>query len=1201
MKNVILLRRRRVLWGTLMAACLLSGFILTTHSANLLWRSAAVRVAQGSHFNPAASPNPESRIPNPVYGSAAQPRLAEAYGKLPLSFEVNKGQTDSRVKFLSRGSGYSLFLTGNEAVLSLRKPGVRSQDSGFRRRKPGEPNLGAAHQGSADLAFRSAAFRGLLRSPEAELGTNSRTADPKTGSALQGLLGSPASFQFPVSNFQTPATNNEPRTTDALLRMKLVGANPNPKMVGMDELPGKSNYFIGNDPKKWRTNVPNYAKVKYANVYPGVDLVYYGNQGKLEYDFVVSPGADPNSIQLAINSDEQVGSGQKAVGRTAQPQDPEPESQSAIDNRKSSIRAPLHVNATGDLVVGTDYGEVIFHKPVIYQPATYNELRTTNGGGRDLVEGQYVLRGNNRIAFRLSDYDRRRPVVIDPVLAYSTFLGGSDADVGIGIAIGASGNTYVTGLTASVDFPTTAGALQSKLGGGGYDAFVTKLNAAGSALLYSTYLGGSGEDFDLGIAVDASGNAYVTGFTDFSDFPTTAGAFQTTFGGGTDAFVSKLNATGSTLLYSTYLGGSGIDGPSGIAVDAAGNAYVTGDTQSSNFPTTPGAFQTIYHVGNEDAFVSKLNATGSALVYSTYLGGNSLDEGHGIAVDASGHAYVTGVTGSSDFPTTPGAFQTSYGGHGNAFVSKLTPSGSALLYSTYLGGRENPALDYDAGSAITVDALGNAYVTGFTSSSDFPTTAGAFQTTYGGTGGLGNPNSGDAFISKLNATGSALLYSTYLGGSDFDDGLGIAVDASGNAYVTGGTGSSDFPTTPGALQSKFGGGGSDVFVTKLNTAGSALLYSTYLGGSGSEFGILLVSGGIAVDASGSIYVTGSTASSDFPTTPDPFQATFGGGYTDCFVAKISRADAPGIALAPGSLAFGPQPLGTTSAPQTATLLDAGSQPLSITSIEVSGDFAQTNTCGELPAGTTCTISVTFTPTATGTRKGVVTITDNAAGSPHKLLLIGGSAPVAKLAPGSVTFLVLRTVGTTSLAQTVKLTNVGNRQLNITGIALTGPDGGDFGAFNDCPATVAVGASCLIPVIFTPTAQGVRTASLSIRDNAPGSPQSVPLTGRGTFFEWSPRSMNMGDQPVGTSSAARTVTLTNAGSAPIAIFSIGIAGVNPEDFSQTNDCGTSLKAGASCTIEVTFTPMAVGDRLGRVAISDSAFGGTHWVGLLGKGT
>jgi hypothetical protein len=289
-----------------------------------------------------------------------------------------------------------------------------------------------------------------------------------------------------------------------------------------------------------------------------------------------------------------------------------------------------------------------------------------------------------------------------------------------------------------------------------------------------------------------------------------------------------------------------------------------------------------------------------------------------------------------------------------------------------------------------------------------------------------------------------------------------------------------------------------------------------------------------------------------------------------------------------------------------TLLAAGSEPLSITSIVASGDFGQSNTCGSaVPSGTSCTTSATFTPRVTGTRNGLVTITDNAAGSPHELLLSGtgtpGTGPAVNLKPASLPFLVLRTVGTTSSTQTVKLSNVGSGQFEITGIILTGPDGGDFAQSNNCPATVASGGSCLITVTFTPTTQGVRTASVSITESAPGSQQTVPLTGRGTFLQWSPRSLNLGDQPVGTSSAAQTVTLTNAGTTPITLFSIGIGGVDPGDFTQTNICGGSLNPGASCTIQVTFTPTAVGGRFGHVAISDSAFGGTHWVGLLGKGT
>jgi hypothetical protein len=582
--------------------------------------------------------------------------------------------------------------------------------------------------------------------------------------------------------------------------------------------------------------------------------------------------------------------------------------------------------------------------------------------------------------------------------------------------------------------------------------------------------------------------------------------------------------------------------------------------------------------------VSKLNSTGSALLYSTYLGGSSEDLGFGVALDESGNAYVTGATDSSDFPTTAGAFQTTLlAAFGSVFISKMNALGSALVYSTYLGGSVR-----DQADGIPVDALSNAYVTGVTLSSDFPTTPGAFQTRL-----RGNNN---AFVTKLNSAGSSLLYSTYMGGSGGDEGSDIAVGTSGNAYVTGVTVSSDFPTTPGAFQTTYGGK-LDAFVAKLNAAGSSLLYSTYMGGSGEDFG-----SGIAIDASGNVYVTGFTHSVNFPITAGAFRTSLTGNH-DAFVAKISIFAAPVLVLSPPSLTFAQQAVGTTSAVQKVRLTDGGTKPLSITSIIAGGDFAQTNDCpGTVAPAAFCTFNVTFTPTAAGRRTGAVTITDNAAGSPHKLLLTGtGSLTAVILAPASMTFPLLRTVGGTSLPQTVKLTNVGSEQLNITGSTVTGPNPGDFAQSNNCPATVALGGSCLITVTFTPAAQGVRTASVSIADNAPGSPQTVPLTGRGTFLKWSPRQINLGDQPVGTSSPAQTVVLTNAGTAPIALFSIEVGGVNAGDFTQTNTCGSCLKAGASCTIEVTFTPTAAGDRIGHVAIQDNAFGGTHWVGLLGKGT
>jgi len=704
--------------------------------------------------------------------AAEDARVNETYGKLPLHFEANRGQTHKDVRFLSRGPGYSFYLTSGEAVLVLTRPNPDETKRDVRSRRE----------------------RGA---------------------------------QTPVKSLA--------------LRMRLVGAAPEPAVSGLEEQPGTANYFIGKDSAKWLTKVPTYARVHYRDVYPGIDLLYYGNQRQLEYDFVVAPGADPKKIVLGFKGADK-----------------------------------LEIDAKGELVLHAAGGDIRQHKPFIYQNIE---------GIRREIAGGYVRKGANRVSFQVAAYDRSQPLVIDPVLSYSTFLGGSGFNWGGGIAVDADGNAYVVGLTNSSNFPTTAGAFQTIFGGGtGFDAFVTKLNPTGSALVYSTYLGGNGSDSGHKIAVDGAGNAYVVGQTFSSNFPTTAGAFQTSFGGGYgDAFLTKLNPTGSALVYSTYLGGTGEDDGSGISVDADGNAYVAGFTQSADFPATAGAFQKTFGGGYGDAFVTKLDPTGSALIYSTYLGGADSDAAGnpGLAVDASGSAYVTSETVSTDFPITAGAFQATLSGYQNAFVTKLDPTGSALVYSTYLGGSIT-----DWTQAIAVDADGNAYVTGVTTSTDFPTTAGAVQTSFGG-------GRNDAFVVKLNPAGSALVYSTYLGGSGKEAGSAIAVDTAGNAFVTGRTNSSDFPTTITAFQRSFGGGtrevfggdlGGDAIVTKLNADGSALVYSTYLGGSENDYGY-----GIALDAQANpnAYVTGSTSSFwTFPTTAGAFQTGMAGS-TDAFVAKIS--------------------------------------------------------------------------------------------------------------------------------------------------------------------------------------------------------------------------------------------------------------------------------------------------------------------------
>ena len=687
---------------------------------------------------------------------ASSARISKAYGKVALTFEVNEGQVDRSVKFLSRSQGTTLFLTPAEAVLSL---------------------------------------RGAEREP-------------------------------------------------TVVRMRLVGANRAPRLVGERPQAARSNYFIGSDPGQWHTGVAHYARVRVQGIYPGVDLLYRGNQGRLEYDLVIAPGAAPGGIGLEF-------SGADAIA----------------------------IGTQGELILHTANGDLVQPAPTLYQEA---------GGRRQRVAGHYVLLAapagkgqgadaRHRVGFAVGRYDRARPLVIDPVLVYSTFLGGSAYDAGNGIATDGSGNAYVTGSTFSPTFPGVAGGSIQPANGGGRDVFVTKINALGTAIVYSTYLGGSGDDTGMGIAVDGAGNAYVTGFTDSTTFPgVTAGSIQPAYGGGLyDAFVTKIDAAGSAILYATFLGGPGEDEGNGIAVDGAGNAYVTGQTASTTFPGVTAASIQSANGGSYDAFVTKINAAGTAISYSSFLGGSSVDAGTGIAVDGSGNAYVTGSTISTSFPgITATSIQMAPGGGFDAFVAEINAAGTAIVYSTFLGGSGS-----DGATGIAVDGTGNAYVTGLTTSVTFPgVTAGSIQPAHGG-GGY------DAFVTKINAAGTAIVYSTFLGGSGSDLGQGIAVDGGGNAYVTGYTSSTSFPgVTAGSIQPVHGadGGGNDAFVTKINAAGSGIVYSTFLGGGGDD-----EAHGVAVDGAGNAYVTGQTSSTTFPgVSGSSLQPGNGGGGYDAFVTKI---------------------------------------------------------------------------------------------------------------------------------------------------------------------------------------------------------------------------------------------------------------------------------------------------------------------------
>jgi hypothetical protein len=655
-------------------------------------------------------------------------QIDAAYGKLPLSFEANVGQTDSQVDFLSRGSGYSLFLTPQGAVLSLSQ------------------------------------------------------GDKKENKTLH---------------------------------MDLVDVNTS-EGQGVDELSGKSNYLVGNDESKWKRDIAQYSKVKYSDIYPGIDLVYYGNQRQLEYDFIVAPGADPKNVKLGFTGADKI-----------------------------------TVNTKGELVIKMGNGELKLNKPLTYQE---------KNGVKKEIASSYAIK-DNQIAFNVGEYDKTQALVIDPVLEYSTYLGGNNTDTAWSLVVDSQGNTYISGSTISTNFPTV-NAFQSTFGGGfGGDIFVTKLNSSGSALVYSTYIGGNNSELGLDIAVDASGSAYVAGRTSSTNFPT-VNPIQSSLNGGGDIFILKLSNTGSSLDYSTYLGGSNFETAEGIAVDVNDNAYVSGSTGSTNFPTVnpiQGAQQ------NGDAFVTKINPAGSAMVYSTYLGGSSSEGSEDIKVNSQGEAFVTGNTNSTNFPTV-NPIQATPQDASEGFITKINASGSAFVYSTYLGGN-----DFDNFRRIAIGSDDSIYVTGGTRSTNFPL-MNPIQSTFGG-GSL------DVFITKLNSSGSALVYSTYLGGIGSDFGWGLDVDSIGNAYVTGETQSGDFPLAD-AIQSSYAGN-EDGFVAKLNPQGSALIYSTYLGGSQQD-----TSYGIASDSNGNAYVAGATISSNFPLA-NPFDASLAG--QDAFVAKIVDA------------------------------------------------------------------------------------------------------------------------------------------------------------------------------------------------------------------------------------------------------------------------------------------------------------------------
>jgi hypothetical protein len=1042
----------------------------------------------------------------------AKANVLTAYGKLPVSFEKNQGQTDPRVKFLARGNGFALFLTDGEAVLRLRAPKSKTE-------------------------------------------------------------------------------------VESVVRIGFAGSNAAPEVEGLEIQPGHSNYLIGNNPARWQRNVPLYGRVKYREVYPGIDAVYYGNQSQLETDYIVAPGSDPKQIVLQVSGGKN-----------------------------------LTLNAQGDLLVANAADNLILRRPDVYQEID---------GSRREIAANYVLQNPGSVGIQVAAYDSTKPLVVDPVVVYSTYLGGANVLQGLAIttapavAVDANDNAYVAGQTDTTDFPTTSGALQTQNTSTKGYAFVTKLNPTGTALVYSTFLGGSNGNSAAGIGVDSSGNAYVAGGTNSSDFPFTATAIQSQLppnNMGPSGYLSELDPNGATLLYSTYLGGNGKDVVTGLALDPNANAYVAGNTSSTNFPVTFGhALQTANNTGGNasNLFLSRINTTQAglnSLIYSTYLGGSTGETGGAVAVDANGNAYLTGSTESSDFPVNlsqNAPYQSTLNGTQDALIARIDTVNSVLVYATFLGEGSNRG---DTGNCIAIDSNSNAYVAGSTYDTNFPTTAGAFEATFPAAA-----NDYTGYVARFDTTQSGAasrIYATYLGGAiSGDQPHAIAVDSAGNAYLTGETWSGElltgsYPATVGAPYPTGVAGLQNGFVSVLSANGSNMIFSTYYGtGSASPSAQSAVGLGLALDnaAAPNVFIVGGTISNKFPTTAGSYQTTIK-GFQDAWVAELSPAAAQGVFVNPASLAFGNQPKGTASTSQTVTLVNNTQNALTITGtgITVTGtnaaDFGQTNNCpavgSTLAALASCTINVTFTPSTTAAESATLNIADSDASSPQTVTLTGtGTAPPpgVSLTPTSLNFGSL-TVGTPSLPQAITLSNNSLVALSNIVVSITGANAADFGFTTTCPASpgtvAASGGTCTITITFTPSLAGAESATLSVSDSDASSPQTAALSGTGTApvgsVSVAPTSIAFGTVNVNSTSPVQKVTLTNGKSTALTITSVGLTGPNAADFAAGSACGASLAANSSCLISVTFTPTIVGAESAMLSIVDSDSTSPQTVALSGTG-
>ncbi len=858
--------------GRIYAVCVL---VVAAMAAALLAVSHQPRSQQSRVAKSALSASSLSKTISP----AARNRLQTAYATLPLAFEPNQGQTDAQVKYMARGNGYKLYLTSSQAIFTLHKQGG---DSDVRRMM-------------MDRRIGPARVRAMLR----------RRAQQESKAAV------------------------------AAVHMRMLGENPSVQLLAGAPQPGMVNYLIGNDPSKWHSGVPLFGLVSYRDIYPGIDLAFQGNGKHLEFDYLLKPGSNANAIGFSFEGADRIST-----------------------------------NASGDLVLATAAGPIEMHRPVAYQE---------KDGVRQNVNVRFLV-SSNEVKFALGAYDRSRELVIDPTVTYSTYFGGDFADYGSAIAVDGSGDAFVAGATDSDTIPGDSNGTNNA----SFDVYVTEINSAGT-LQFTTIFGGSSDEFPGGIAVDGSGNIYVSGTTDSSDFPVTLGAAQTVFLGGTtaganDAFAVKLAPHGASITWGTYIAGGDSDSGLAIAIDTASppNVYVVGETYSTNLGGAVGGVHPLPHGSalnlgqvtspvDDDGYIVKLNPAGSAYLLVSYLGGSSGDLATGVALDPAGNIYVSGETISTDLPVTAGVVQSKCGTDGtcntgtsgpqdDAFVAAIAANLSNYTYLTYYGGSSA-----DDAFAIAADASGDAFITGTTASSDFPTVGTPFQSSLAGTQ--------NAFAVELNPTGSAASYGTYLGGNGADFGYGITLDNVGDIYITGQTSSSSNFPLQNATQGTFGGS-TDAFVTVLDPSPNVALFSTYLGGGGDEDQL---GGAIALDSLQNIYVTGDTDSGNgstavFP-TKSALDGTYGGGT--CIGSTGANVPCPDAFIAAYGPATGPNFSLTATTPATVAPGSSGTSTVTLTSLfgyasAVNLGCSVSGTGSPLPACSASSFSSgSVTPTSTG--------------------------------------------------------------------------------------------------------------------------------------------------------------------------------------------------------------------------------------------